>query len=232
MQMTRAARLSQIFLAVAAVLVVRVTVAVVLNYVNYFPANFQSDFLSGRESYFAGPYQWAFYTHIVSGPFALITGLILMNDRIRLWFPRGHRYLGRVQATSVLLFVVPSGLWMSYYSLSGAIAGFGFASLGIATTVCTALGWRAALRRRFPEHRRWMWRTFLLLCSAVAVRMMGGIATVAKIEAISFYQLAAWISWLGPLAVFELCEFARQYKRKVVKPKPAAHSAKILAFHD
>ena len=63
----------------AGLLIVRVTVAVVLNYRNYFPPNFESAFLKGREGYFRASYQYAFYPHLVTGPASLILGLILVK---------------------------------------------------------------------------------------------------------------------------------------------------------
>jgi hypothetical protein len=48
-----------------------------------------------------------------------------------------------------------------------------------------------------------MWRTFLLLCSAVVIRMIGGLATVAQFDAQWLYPLSTWASWLAPLLVFE-----------------------------
>src|SRR6188508_2552462 len=80
-----------------AILILKVTLSVILGYVNYLPPNFRSDFLIGREAYFFGAYQWAFYTHIVVGPVTLLLGLILVSDRFRMRFPRWHRTLGKVQ---------------------------------------------------------------------------------------------------------------------------------------
>src|SRR5262249_36011955 len=150
--------------------------AVMTNYPDYFPPNFESDFLLGRDKYFFGAYQWAFYPHLVSGPISLFLGLILLSDRFRMRFPQWHRILGRIQVFCVLLVLVPSGLWMSLHALSGVIAGLGFASLSIATGFTVAMGWRTAVKRRFVQHRRWMQRCFLLLCSAVVVRLVGGMA--------------------------------------------------------
>jgi len=48
-----------------------------------------------------------------------------------------------------------------------------------------------------------MWRTFILLCSAVVLRMIGGLATVAHFDAEWLYPLSTWVSWLVPLLVFE-----------------------------
>ena len=204
-------RLVQILKLLACVLIVRVTVAIVLNYHNYLPPDFTSEFLQERESYFFGSYRWAFYTHIFSGPYTLLLSLVLVSDRFRSRYLRLHRILGRVQVVCVLFFVVPSGLWMAFYADSGVIAVSGFASLAIATGTCVAFGFRAVLRRRFTAHRRWMWRTSLLLCSAVVLRIIGGIVTVLGLSAEWTYPMAAWISWLIPLIAFEC--FERTWKK-------------------
>jgi Predicted membrane protein (DUF2306) len=185
----------------------------VIEYRSYFPPDFESDFLRGREAYFWGAYQWAFFTHLFSGPASLILGMILVSDRFRRSVPIWHRRLGRVQAACVLLLVTPSGLWMAWYAATGAIAAAGLGSLAIATAACVALGWRAAAARRFADHRRWMTRTFILLCSAVVIRMIGGAATIAQFDAPWLYPLSTWASWLVPLMVFEsiqLLEFHDQ----------------------
>lgn len=195
--------LSRAFTLLAAILIAKVTLSVVIGYGDYFPPNFDADFLLGRQGYFWGAYRWFFYAHLVSGPVSLILGMILISDRFRQRFPVWHRWLGRIQAANVLLLVVPSGLWMSWYAATGAIAGAGLGALAIATAAFVSLGVRAAIRRSFAEHRRWMWRTFLLLCSAVIIRMIGGLATVAQFDALWLYPLSAWASWLAPLLVFE-----------------------------
>ena len=203
----------------AGFLIVKVTGEVVLNYGSYYPPNFGSEFLRGREGYFHGVYHWAFYTHIASGPFSLMLGMILVSDRLRRRLPVWHRRLGRVQVFCVLLLVVPSGLWMAYYAAAGSIASVGLAALAIATGFCVALGWRSAVNRRFPEHRRWMWRTFLLLCSAIVLRLIGGLATVTSFAYAWVDPLATWMSWLLPIAVFE---FGVMRKRGLRRRSPAS----------
>jgi hypothetical protein len=103
--------LERILAFLAVTLILKVTVSVVSNYHNYFPPNFGSEFLRGREPYFPGVYGWAFTTHIMSGPVSLILGLILIVERSRARYPRWHRYLGRLQVACVLLLVTPSGLY-------------------------------------------------------------------------------------------------------------------------
>jgi hypothetical protein len=189
--------------ALAAILICKVALETVAEYRYYVPPNFQSEFLQGRETYFWGAYQWAFYAHLVSGPASLVLGTLLISDRFRRRVPVWHRRLGRVQGLCILLIVAPSALWMARYAMTGAIAAAGFGSLAIVTAACVVLGWKAAVERRFAEHRCWMWRTYLLLCSAVVIRLVGGSATVADIHPLWLYPFSAWASWLVPLLAYE-----------------------------
>jgi uncharacterized membrane protein len=200
--------LSRLLTAIAVLLIAKVTLTVVFGYRNYLPPNFNNDFLLGRESYFYGAYSWAFYIHLLSGPLSLIFGTILISEAFRRLFPRWHRALGRVQVANVLLLVAPSGLWMARYAMSGAIAGAGLASLAIATAICCIAGWRAAVARQFGDHELWMGRTYLLLCSAVVIRLFGGLATVFQFDPPWVYPTSVWASWLLPLAIFEARRFA------------------------
>jgi len=197
------AALNRVLVGIAVILICKVTLSVLVGYRQYVPPDFGSDFLLGRESYFYGPYGWAFYAHLVSGPTSLVVGTILVSDRFRLRAPKWHRRLGKLQIACVLLLVAPSGLWMARYAATGAMAGAGLGLLAIVTAMCAAAGWRAAVARRFQEHRRWMWRTYILLCSAVVIRMIGGLATVLQFDALWLYPVSCWVSWLAPLMVFE-----------------------------
>jgi uncharacterized membrane protein len=197
-------KLRQVLTLLTVVLILRVTVGVVLRYRFYVPPDFGSDFLRGREDYFFGSYQWAFYAHIASGPFALILGLIQLSDRFRRRHAHWHRQLGKIQIANVLLVVAPSGAWMALRAETGALAGSAFGVLAVATAITAWFGWRSAVRRNFAEHRRWMGRCYVLLCSAVVVRVIGGALVVAGIGDDWTYPLAAWLSLLLPLTVFEV----------------------------
>ncbi|MFO0914439.1 MAG: DUF2306 domain-containing protein [Pirellulales bacterium] len=183
-------------------LILQMIVGTLVNYRNYFPPNFQSDFLLGRKPDFAGPYQWAFYAHIVSGPLTLALGLILSSNAARRRSPRLHRKLGTFQVLCVLLILVPSGLYMAPYAATGNIAASGFAALALTTGWCTLQGWRLAVQHRIEAHRRWMLRSYVLLCSALVLRLIAGLAEFAG--ATWTYPLAAWVSWLLPLGILEL----------------------------
>ena len=187
----------------AAFLIIKVTLSVVSTYGDYLPPDFsEAGFLIGRAGYFFGAYSVAFYFHIFAGPLTLLAGLILLSDSFRKRFTRWHRRVGRVQFVCVMMVSI-SGVWMSRYAEGGLIAGLGFGSLAIATGTSVWFGMRTAMRRRFAEHRRWMMRNYILLCSAVVLRLTAGITIVTGSTADWVYPMSAWTSWLIPLAVYE-----------------------------
>lgn len=194
-------RIIQIF---CLLLVLRVVGGIVWSYPDYFPPNFDAEFLLGRESEFFGPYQWAFSIHVTSGPLCLMIGLFLMSSDLRERWPHWHRRMGRLQCVLLLACVAPSGLWMAFYAHSGRLAETGFVGLALATAMCTMLGWRAAVRRRFVAHQQWMTRCFLLLLSAVVLRIIGGASVYFDWNSEWIYPLNAWISWLLPIATYEV----------------------------
>ena len=191
----------------ATLLVCHTTVVVLLTLRDYFPPNFRSTFLLGREGYFFGAYQWAFAAHVLSGPFCLVSGLVLLSERVRRRWPGLHRGLGKAHIAAVLFLLTPSGLWMAPYAMEGMVPAAGFASLAVVTGACAAMGWRSAAARRFSEHQRWMERTFTLLASAVVLRVIGGASEVWGLE--GTYPWAAWLSWVVPLGVLELHRLPR-----------------------
>ena len=60
-------------------------------------------------------------------------------------------------------------------------------------------------RRRYARHRRWMLRCYVLICSAVALRLISGAAGLVGVPSPEHaYIFAAWSSWLFPLAACEI----------------------------
>jgi hypothetical protein len=127
--------------------------------------------------------------------------------------------LGRVQGVDVLLVVCPSGLWMAWYAASGPMAAASFGLLAIVTAACTAMGWRTAVAGQYGLHKRWMNRSYVLLCSAVVLRVVGGLGTVLQVQATWYDSVASWACWVIPLAVFEAKAFWR-FVRSRRAPRP------------
>ena len=195
----------------AVLLILRVLATILANYPDYFPPDFDSLFLQGREATFTGLYRPAFYVHIVSGPIVLVNGLILLGERFRRRHNGLHRVLGRVQVFVLLLFVLPSSVVMSRHAFGGWPAGLSFLLLSVTTAWCAVAGVFQARRGRYDEHRRWMLRSYVLICSAVALRLISGAAEMVEVPSPKeAYIVAAWSSWLFPLGAFEMAEFARR----------------------
>jgi uncharacterized membrane protein len=193
------------WLAVA--LVLRVLAAILSNYPDYFPPDFDSLFLQGREATFAGAYRPAFYVHILSGPVVLLNGLILLSESVRRRYGGLHRVLGRVQVAVLLLLVLPTGVVMSRHAFGGWLSGLSFLVLSVTTGACAVAGVIHARRGRFARHRQWMVRCYVLICSAVVLRLTSGAAEVVGVSnPEGAYVVAAWASWLVPLAAYEAAE--------------------------
>ncbi len=199
---TRPERLLGLLAGVLILKVTQVSYSIITTISYHFP----SDFLRGRELLLWRLSVGLLHAHSVRSRFA-DPGADPDRRTSSKTFPTWHRYLGRIQVVCVLFFVTPSGLWMSRYAAAGPIAAVGLAALAFATAVCVSLGAWAARARRFADHRRWMWRCYLLLCSAVVLRLIGGLATVAGVEAEWLDPLANWISWLIPILLFEFREW-------------------------
>jgi uncharacterized membrane protein len=191
----------------AVVLILRVLATILANYPHYFPPNFDSLFLQGREATFTGAYRVAFYVHIFSGPLVLFNGLILLSEYVRRRYSGWHRWLGRAQVVVLLLFVLPSSMVMSRHAFGGWPAGLSFFLLSAATASCAIVGVVYALRGRYDRHRRWMTRCYILICSAVILRLISGTASLVEVPSPEgAYILATWSSWLVPLAAYEIVE--------------------------
>ena len=189
----------------AIILILRVLAAILSNYPDYFPPNFDSLFLEGRESSFIGLYRPAFYVHITSGPVVLVSGLILLSETVRRRLGSLHRRLGRVHVGVLLVLVLPSGVVMARHAFGGWAAGLSFTLLAAATAGCAVAGVATARWGRFDRHRRWMLRSYVLICSAVALRLISGaVGMLAVPNPEGAYVAAAWASWVLPLAA---CEF-------------------------
>lgn len=198
----------------AALLVLRVLATILANYPDYFPPDFGALFLQGREPTFGGSYRVAFYVHIFAAPVVLVSGLVLLSEFVRRRYRGAHRVLGRVQVVVLLALVLPSSLVMSRHAFGGWPAGLSFALLSAATASCAIAGVVSARRGGFADHRRWMLRCYVLICSAVVLRLISGAAGLLGVSSPeAAYIAAAWASWLLPLALFEVVERAVARRR-------------------
>ncbi|MBI1248498.1 DUF2306 domain-containing protein [bacterium] len=212
-----------IFGLVAGLVLAKVLVSMVVEYVNYCPPNFDSAFLIGREDSFFGVYAPAFYVHIVVSPAAFLIGAYLMVSGKRKMHGPWHRRLGKVQLALVVALVVPSGIVMACWAFSGPIAGVGFALQAILTGVTVIMAAKYAMQRKFVEHQRYATYCFLLLVSPLLFRIASGVLIVTGNETLVAYQLNAWLCWIVPLAIYEVRRRRKKDRaaKQVAAEKPA-----------
>jgi len=221
----RTALLFNILKIVVCIVILEMVWSILVIYRGYFPADFTTDFLQGRQAYFFDSYQYAFYPHIIAGPFTLVFGLLLMSNRFRQFSPNWHRTIGKLQIALVLLVLAPTGFWMAWYAQIGFLGQLGFALLAIVTAATAWFGWQTAMQRKFALHRKWMTRNYVILCSAVVTRLLGGFFLVTGIYGDWTYYLTAWGSWLVPIVIFEFVSTSRIATFRRMVNSTVAHSS-------
>ena len=216
--MNKPASKLKLVLAIAVIaLIGRVLFVILLEYRFYFPPDFdQSFFLAGRRPTFAGWYSIGFYTHIISGPIAIALAVILLVTGQTKRFKTLHRWSGRVLVVITVLAVCPGGLIMATRSQAGPIAGWGFATLAVCTLVSVCLTVYLAINRQFKSHSRWAWRSGILLCSPILLRLGTGLFYVTGVESLNTYRFLAWGSWLIPLLVYETVQMISKSKGRTM----------------
>ena len=202
-------RLTMVWKWLASALLLWILWGILQNYPSYFPPDFNATFLLNRETSFRGIYRAAFFTHIVSSPIALVCGLFLVSSHSRRWLPKVHKLMGRIQIANVCLAVAPSGFVMSFYALGGFVSAAGFVCLSVLTCATALLGFWYARHQRLEKHQRWMWRCWILLSSAIVLRLMAMVAEPFGLEPVGYYRFTAWASWLLPLGILELSVMLR-----------------------
>lgn len=201
----------------AVVLILRVLATIVANYPDYFPPDFDSPFLQGRERTFTGIYPAAFYVHIFAGPVVLFNGLLLLSDRLRQRHRAWHRRLGWLQVVVLLTLLLPTSAVMARHAFAGWPAGASFVLLSATTAFCAIVGVVQACLRRYERHRQWMVRCYVLICSAVFLRLISGTAGLVGVPSPEqAYIAASWLSWLVPLVAHEFAVHVGMQRREIV----------------
>jgi len=146
--------------------------------------------------------------HAGAGAVALALGPLQFWSGLRRSRPGLHRGVG-------MLYVIAC--------LVGAIAGMVLAtsSAGLFWFALTALGFMAALDRRFPAHRAWMVRSLAMTFSAVTLRIQLGIAFPLGYAFEDIYGVLAFSSWIPNLIVAEIWLRLTRSQNQPASRKPA-----------
>ncbi|MAI72738.1 MAG: hypothetical protein CMM01_17765 [Rhodopirellula sp.] len=171
----------------------------------YFAADLEYGFLRDkREFFYSSGYFLAFYTHIVGAPVAFSCGTLQVSRTLRQNWPRLHIWLGRGYCFSVLLAASPGGLVMGCWAYGGLSSQLCFSLLAGLTWGATFLGWRFGSLGDVERHSRWMIRSYVLIASAICLRLLHPVLSGFELDHELTYQLSVWMSWVLPLGVCEL----------------------------
>lgn len=160
--------------------------------------------LTKTESVRYSVYLPAFYIHIATGSFVLITGVFQLSKWIRARYTAWHRAAGKVYIFVILIFTAPSGLVMSLYANGGMAAGIGFALLALLWWLFTWKGFKNAMHKHWDVHREFMIRSYALTFAAVTLRLYSFFFALAGFRGESIYIIVAWLSWVPPLILIEI----------------------------
>jgi uncharacterized membrane protein len=140
--------------------------------------------------------------HVAGGVTALLVGPLQFVRRIRARRPSFHRASGRIYFLACAI-AAPAGFMLALGTTAGPIASVGFAIPALLWPAFTWLGYRAAVERRFGDHREWMLRSYALTATAITLRLMIPASAFLGLEFVPAYRVIAWLAWTTNLALFE-----------------------------
>lgn len=154
--------------------------------------------------------------HVLFGSVALLTACLQMWPWLRQRHPVVHRIIGRVYVFGGVLPAGLLGLTVGAFSPFGPVARASSVLLASLWLIFTTTGYRMARQQRYPEHRRWMIRSFALTASIITNRVWGVIAHLVlspqlsttfegseKMLSWTIAGLATWLGWVIPLLIAE-----------------------------
>ncbi len=146
----------------------------------------------------------ALQVHVIAAAICLPGCLLLSLDVVIRRARRFHRWLGRVIGSVVLLGLVPSGLYLSWFAKGGAVSTAGFMLSGAIVAAAMVQGVRAARARRFVDHRRWVLHVLAQLSVAVTSRAMLFAFDAAAVDESLAYLVSLWVPVIGSFGLVEL----------------------------
>jgi Predicted membrane protein (DUF2306) len=146
------------------------------------------------------PWNIGFYTHIILGGLALLTGWPQFLSGLRDRRPVMHRRMGLVYLVAVLGNSL-AGIGIGFFVTGGLIAAAGFISLGVIWFTTTLLAFLAIRKGEVLRHQALMTYSYAATFAAVTLRVwlpilmkiFGGFETA--------YLIVAWLCWVPNLLV-------------------------------
>jgi uncharacterized membrane protein len=172
---------------------------------DYFHPDFTCGYLIGKQNFFDGIFKYGLYAHIIGTPICILIGTLQIFFRFEKKYPKLHRNAGKVYVATVLFFAAPGGFIMAFSAIGGQLSELCFLLLAMLWMYFTYQAYKTARERNFLEHKKHMTRSFLLMLSAINLRILSFLFNhYLEFDSVQMYIWAAWLSWLPSLLIYEL----------------------------
>ena len=141
-----------------------------------------------------------FYTHIIFGGIALLTGWSQFSARLRRTRLQLHRNLGKIYVISVALSGI-AAVYIGFYATGGLVTAVGFISLGVIWLSTTFMAFKAVREKRIQDHQKWMILSYAACFAAVTLRIWLPILISIFGEFMMAYKVVAWLCWVPNMLV-------------------------------
>ena len=172
---------------------------------DYSHPDFSHGYLLGKKDFFDGIFKYGLYAHIIGTPVAILIGTIQIFFRFEKKYPKLHRSAGKIYVATVLLLAAPGGFIMAFSAIGGQLSELCFLLLAMLWMYFTYQAYATAKKKNFTEHKKHMTRSFLLMLSAINLRILAFVFNhFLAYDSVQMYIWAAWLSWVPSLAIYEI----------------------------
>jgi uncharacterized membrane protein len=175
------------------------------------------DFLLTKQFvYHIDIWRLAFYVHVFSSIFVIVSGLLQFNRWTIKRHPTIHRVSGYVYISVLLLISGPGALVMSLYANGGFWPQLSFTLLSILWISFTLYALILVYKKRYIDHGKWLLRSYALTLSAVTLRFYLMIFDFLNVPLgpVESYTIVAYASWI-PNLVFAEWLIRRKFVEKL-----------------
>ncbi len=172
----------------------------------YIPIRFDVAFLNVKsEAIQHKYYQIAFFSHVFTSIFVLLSGIPQFSKTFRIRYPKVHRFLGKIYVFLILFVASPSGLIMGFHGNGGLFSVIAFIFQAILWYVFTLKAFQYALKKDWQRHRNFMLRSFALTLSAISLRLFKWIiVSTLALPPMDTYKIVSWAGWVVNLVLVEI----------------------------
>jgi len=182
------------------------TYLMILITIQYIPIKFDTAFLNiKQEEIKIQYYQIAFFSHVYTSIFVLISGITQFSKYLRNRFPVYHKILGKLYVFLILFIAAPSGFIMALHANGGVFSKISFSTQALLWFWFTYKAFKYIQKRKWINHQNFMLRSFALTLSAISLRLFKWIiVSTIELPPMDTYKIVSWLGGLFNLILVEI----------------------------